>query len=458
MKQALMIFAIFLTANVVFAQISATALSILETSSIEAFPRTAKVCMVDAHTSISYMVTVENNYSFHTFYLRQEGTTLKHTAKINLEAINQITDIEIYQDDLYFCGSMNSGDSMLGFVAKANIHDFFAIGVYSLTTIRNTDKINKIEVYVDNNNRESIAALSSDKLYKITNMSYDFINFINQEYITSYSDLIIYKDYIIVSEGYSDTSNVNNHGYYVEIFDKTILNTPLSFANKIQIPSSISFQAEHQVMLAKLESEDKLYIVSMPYMANSGYYSLKGIDVNQIDFALSPTNVTNYTIIPNSVNVNLLWDVKALNIDEKNNGLCILSNWGTIESYIFYLNLANIGESVKVYKHPDNSLFTALDVYADKYYHTIGGILVENPIHPIYQVWHTYSLWDRSLLNFYDKCSKTYKESIVRRPLSFIGITNNLDGGHHSLTQIECRAECRTIETKIQCNQKNNKL
>lgn len=435
-----------------FGQISTTANSLLTTSGIESHPRSAKVAMVNDSTSITYIPTVENNVTHHTFYLMQEGAMTLQEVKLD-NTFGVVTDIEVFNNNLYFCGSIHETDfSQKGFVVKADISNFFNYGAYSLRKIQDAESIQKIEVYLDGNNNESIAALSIDKLFKVENGFYYYRNLLPEpNLVESWSDIIIYRDYIVTTGGYHVAGDSSNHGYFVEIFDKTQLSAALPFNNKIQIQASTQFQYEWNVLLTKLEEDNSLYLVAMPYMSGTGYYSMKGIDINAISFTNLPSTITNYTIIPNNVNVSLFYDTKALKPARKQSELCILANYGAEESFVFCCDLANINTPVHVYKYPEKSLFTALDVYANSYFHTIGGIWVEDLNHSDYTTWTNYSTWDENILATRDRCVEHFSESINRNHANIRRYNISLDNDGHQVTNIPSIGHCSTKSLKKLC-------
>ncbi len=128
-----------------FAQISSGYHSMVKVANEKVHPRTSKIAMVNDSVSISYMYGIDTvNVGYHKFFLIKNNPVSIQEAKIR-ENIS-VLDIKVLNDTLYFCGAfvLNKNYSE-GYVAKADITEFFSTGNYSLTRYPISEEIYKIK-------------------------------------------------------------------------------------------------------------------------------------------------------------------------------------------------------------------------------------------------------------------------------------------------------------------------
>lgn len=151
--------AVFLQTSL-FAQISNSYQSMIKVANEKVHPRSSKIAMVNDTVSVSYMYGIDSvNVGYHKFFLIIDGLPSIHEVKIS-GIFDQITDIKVLNDTLYFCGSFIANKSYsYGFVARADITEFFFTGTYSLTRYPISEEIYKIAPYIDRHGQTYITCL-----------------------------------------------------------------------------------------------------------------------------------------------------------------------------------------------------------------------------------------------------------------------------------------------------------
>ena len=408
--------ALFLQTNL-FAQISSTHQSMVKVAKERVHPRTSKIAMVNNNTSISYMYGIDDvNIGYHKFFLIQDGVSTIYEIKIdNNDNIDQITDIKVLDNTLYFCGSLeNSKSYTSGFVARADINVFFASGYYEILPINQTILIDRIEPYVDHN-VTYVACLPSTKDYiyniNFNSNTYNYASLnIDENCMESYADMILYKNYIVLLSIFRVINNPSNYGYFLRLYKKGDLQAP-SNNNKIEIPTYLYNIYPYHPLLAKSEINEDIYIATAPIIQEEDNRSSL-LDINRIHItANEPISRENYQITTSDLSFNLLWSIKSTEINRQRE-LYLLTTRADRESRVFYCNFSDNTQPVKIFEYNNlDDFYTALEIYNNDYFICVGGERNEG--------FHNFTTWDKhSTYNEYE-CERRINKNYTEQGLGY---------------------------------------
>lgn len=441
----LFMFLVLLLQTSLFAQISSNYHSMVKVANEKVHPRTSKIAMVNDSVSVSYMEGIDTvNVGYHKFFLIQEGVSNIHEVKIS-GIFDQITDIKVLNDTLYFCGSFIANKSYsYGFVARAGIYDFFYGGNYTIFPIQQTTLIDRIEPYTDHN-ETYVACLphSRDYLYKLCCNSNDYeyalLN-IDGNCNEGYADIMIYKNYIALLSVFQQINNPNFYGYVLRLYDRGSLQTQVT-NNKILIPTDTY---PNYPLLAKSEINNDIYITTAKYIQeNDSTYSL--LDINRINNAPSVTTTCiNYKAVFSPPYFNILWSVKSTEI-RKQRDLYLLTTRADRESRVLYFDFADNTHTVKTFEYNNlDDFYTSMEIYDNKYFICLGG--EDNA------GYHKFTTWDKNTTYNGYECesliNKNYTEEdigvILNHDALFVenGSTVNLPRPAY-LDRLEYRIKCK---------------
>ena len=365
MQQALIIFAIFLTANVVFAQISATANVEIRSINDMCYPKVTDIEKVDNHTIIAFSQTIiENNTYENNFYLLVEEETI--VPKVTLPNEFEVIDSYVLDNCLYFCGKYYDYPYCGGFMAKAYIPDFFTNGQFSFISFipENIPMFSKIVAYKNNDNEMNIACLSYNHLVQYNEINAQCIIDTILEISgcsEDYLDLIEFQDKLVVAGNYHNIAN-NQCGWNLRFFDKN------NIGNNIGIHRLTRNYDCHmsKIKLEKYEDANTIIVVTdqMSYNNNSN----GGLSVFLVDLA---NHVDRYDM-PTLGEYTYLWDVSFTHDGNHKNLLALTYDGGNYSS-VYHFDFA-AGHDVIKYRYPRRNMLTSIKMYTNDYFITIGKL------------------------------------------------------------------------------------
>ncbi|MBQ6753847.1 MAG: hypothetical protein IJR03_01425 [Bacteroidales bacterium] len=430
--------------SIAFAQISSSYHSMVKVANEKVHPRTSKIAMVNDSVSVSYMDGIDTvNVGYHKFFLIKEGVSNIHEVKIS-GIFDQITDIKVLNDTLYFCGSFITNKSYsYGFVARAGIYDFFYGGNYAIFPIQQTTLIDRIEPYIDHN-ETYVACLphSRDYLYKLCCNSNDYeyalLN-IDGNCNEGYADIMIYKNYIALLSVFQQINNPNFFGYVLRLYDRGSLQTQVT-NNKILIPTDTY---PNYPLLAKSEINNDIYITTAKYIQeNDSTCSL--LDINRINNAPSVTTTCiNYKAIFSPPYFNILWGVKSTEI-QKQRELYLLTTKADKESRVLYFDFLDNTHPLKIFEYNNfDDFYTSMEIYNNEYFICLGGE---------YNVgYHNFATWDKNATYNEYECESLIKKNYTAQNISLNIRSDSLHREPGELNFLERSGIVKEIEYRIKC-------
>lgn len=127
-----------------------------------------------------------------------------------------VKDFQILDDGIYFCGSVSNKDigATRGFIARATIYNLFYNASFDFDTIQNTQSIDKIKVYYDNNSAIQIVGIGIDNnvqnlfIHCDENNNWGYDIYQSSSIAEMFDDIILKGNYV-VTVGREDNSGNN---------------------------------------------------------------------------------------------------------------------------------------------------------------------------------------------------------------------------------------------------------
>jgi len=127
-----------------------------------------------------------------------------------------VKDFQILDDGIYFCGSVSNKDigATRGFIARATIDNLFYNASFDFDTIQNTQSIDKIKVYYDNNSAIQIVGIGIDNnvqhlfIHCDENNNWGYDIYQSSSIAEMFDDIILKGNYV-VTVGREDNSGYN---------------------------------------------------------------------------------------------------------------------------------------------------------------------------------------------------------------------------------------------------------
>lgn len=133
-----------------FAQISSTAnIEIKDILKVDCYPQNTDIAIVNEKTSVVFSEITTDVFFRNAFHLVQEGNIT--VRQIMFAGGFEVRDIDIFKNTLFFSGSLSTSlTTSVGFVAWAEVNDFFDNGTFYFKRIEEVGIINKVKPYINN--------------------------------------------------------------------------------------------------------------------------------------------------------------------------------------------------------------------------------------------------------------------------------------------------------------------
>lgn len=366
------------------------------------YPKRTDVAVVDDKTFVLHSTILVDGRFSEAFYLVKEYSN--NVDKVVIYEGFEVYDMDVCRDSLFFVGRKGYD---LGFVAKANINNFFASGEYDIMFIPEAYMIDKVKAYKTNSGTISSTCLmrgnsddTRDAVLQIPNVNFHNYTICrinprenNRE---SVYDILEYRNYVLLA-GYSyDTTNTNSNGWTIRKYNKN--NIAQNFPTDDIILSNSGYENESGFpFLAKSKDEKKLVLVSIFHeIGRDSFFEAK---LRIFELGLSIGNIvcsSKYEIVPNNTPMSMLWGADiAGRRDGTNYDLSILSYSGLKTSVFDFKFPASYHGFCNVFHLADTSMFSSIKTYSDKYFVCVGD---RNTFQEVV-------VWDRSTDISYSDCN-----------------------------------------------------
>lgn len=380
-----------------FAQISSTAnVEIKDIPNVMCYPKNTDIAIIDDRTSIVFSeVTVDGLYR-NAFHLVQEGNI--SVRQIMFADNFEVRDIDVFENTLFFSGffrtSLTSSD---GFVAWADINDFFDNGIFYFKRIEEVGIIDKVKPYLNGVAEINLACLGGGCVIQVDVASDNYkISKIDtlDDYREMYHDIIVYDKYILVS-GYINYLISNMYGWSIRMYDKNDISQSVPYKNVYIISNwgSLTYTNISDLsFLIKSKDEKKLCLATRTTAQVSDESTANVLSV--FDFCIDYSGSLNYIIdgcgnrfdIVSPIPVSMLWDVDLCYGMDYNYDIVMLTYDGGNYASVFNIGLNDpVTNGCNIFTNSYIGMFSSIKTYNDHYFISAGDLQ-----------WDL-GLWDRNI-------------------------------------------------------------
>ncbi len=179
-----------------FAQISSTTnVEIKDIPNVMCYPKNTNIAIVDDKISIVFFEVIVDGLYRNAFHLVQEGNNI--VRQIMFADGFEVRDIDVFENTLFFSGFLSTSlTTSDGFVAWAEVNDFFDYGIFYFKLIEEVGIVDKVKPYL-NGEKLNLACLGGGHIIQVDIASDDYriskIDTLNN-YGEMYHDIIVYDN------------------------------------------------------------------------------------------------------------------------------------------------------------------------------------------------------------------------------------------------------------------------
>lgn len=309
----------------------------------------------------------------------------------------EVRDIDVFKNTLFFSGFLSTSlTTSVGFVAWADVNDFFDNGTFYFKRIEEVGIINKVKAYI-NNEKINLACLGGGCVIQVDMASDDYrISKIDtlDNYTEMHHDIIVYDKYILVS-GYINDLIFNMYGWSIRMYDKSDISQSVPYKNMYIISNwgSLTYTNTSDLsFLIKSEDEKKLCLATRTTVQVSDESTANVLSV--FNFCIDYSGSLNYIMdgwgnrfdIVSPIPLSMLWDVDLCYGMDYNYDIVMLTYDGGNYASVFNIDLNDpVTDGCNIFTNSYIGMFSSIKTYKDNYFLSAGDLQ-----------WDL-GLWDRNI-------------------------------------------------------------